>query len=246
LSLDHIWITAHGRAVLLDEPWPVVGLRAERFSVEDLVGQQRFLNAIAICVESTTLPLHARPMLQNLEDGKFEKLSFFAGTLRGLLDKPASVSKGVRAGSIFMIPLYVWIMGFVGVCTGEGAQALYGSVEWIALFSAVSVLGAIAVIQILELLFRTTASHEIFRLAVVNASGEPASLSRLLARWAIVWLPLFLPLLSVAMLMKPAASLTFICALVTLFLWIGAVVYSVIRPYQGLHDLLAGTRVVRH
>ncbi|MCP5111609.1 MAG: protein kinase, partial [bacterium] len=102
LSLDHVWITAEGRAILLDEPWPDVNTPAERISVGDVAGQQRFLNAIATCVESTTLPLHARPVLQNLEAGKFEKLSFLAGTLRGLLEKPAEVSRGIRAGSIFM------------------------------------------------------------------------------------------------------------------------------------------------
>jgi uncharacterized RDD family membrane protein YckC len=114
LSLDHVWITAQGHAVLLDEPWPTVESPAERIPVGDVAGQQRFLNAVAACVESTSLPLHARPVLQNVKDGKFEKLSFLAGTLRGLLDKPAEVGRGIRAGSIFMLPLYVWIAFFVG------------------------------------------------------------------------------------------------------------------------------------
>ena len=51
---------------------------------------------------------------ENLEDGKFEKRSFLTGTLRGLLDKPAEVSRGIRARSLFMLPLYVWIAVFVG------------------------------------------------------------------------------------------------------------------------------------
>ena len=123
LSLDHVWITAQGRAVLLDEPWPDVKTPAERIPVGDLAGQQRFLNAVAACVESTSLPLHARPVLQNLEDGKFEKLSFLTGTLRGLLDRPAEVSKGIRAGSIFMLPLYVWIAVFVGYYHDEESSS---------------------------------------------------------------------------------------------------------------------------
>ena len=45
LSLDHVWITKTGRAVLLDEPWPGVKTRAERIAVGDLAGQQRFLSA---------------------------------------------------------------------------------------------------------------------------------------------------------------------------------------------------------
>ena len=70
------------------------------------------------------------------------------------------------------------------------------------MISALVVLGAIALIQLLELPFRSTASHSIFRLAVVNAKGEPAAMSHLLVRWAIVWLPLFLPMSFVALLIQ--------------------------------------------
>lgn len=120
LSLDHIWVTAQGHAVLLDKPWPGVKIPAEPIHVGDLAGQQRFLNTIAACTESTSLPLHTRPALQNLKDGKFEKLSFLTGTLRGLLDKPAEVSKEIRAGSIFMMPVFVWILVFIGSYKGGG------------------------------------------------------------------------------------------------------------------------------
>jgi hypothetical protein len=247
LSLDHVWVTAQGHAVLLDEPWPDVETPAERIPVGDVAAQQRFLNAVAACVESTRLPLHARPVLKNLEDGKFEKLSFLAGILRGLLNKPAEVSKGIRAGSIFMLPFYVWIMVFVG--SYQGAEWLYeiigDSVARIAMASAMLVLSAGALIQFLELPLRTTAGHATFRLAVVNAKGKPAGIARLLLRWAIVWLPLFVPMVLVALLIKSAEGIAFISALVWLLLWIGAAVYSVIHPERGLHDRLAGTWVVR-
>jgi len=246
LSLDHVWITARGHAVLLDEPWPDIKTRAEHIPVGDLAGQQRFLNAIAACAESTSLPLHARGVLQNLEDAKFEKLSFLTGILRGLLDKPAEVSKGIRAGSILMLPLYIWILVFVGMYTGEKVQVWWYSSEWIAMISALVILGAIALIQLLEFPFRTTASHDIFRLAVINAKGQRANRTTLLRRWAIVWLPLFLPMLFVVLLIKRAElTAAFICALVILVLWISAAVYAVIHPNRGLHDRLAGTWVVR-
>jgi uncharacterized RDD family membrane protein YckC len=241
LSRNHVWITAEGRAILLDEPRPDVHTPAERIPVGDVAGQQRFLNAIAACVESTSLPLHARQVLQNLEDRKFEKLSFLTGTLRGLLDRPAEVSRGIRAGSLFMLPLYVWIAVVVG---------RYHDKQWddpggIVIVSALVVLGAIALIQLLELPFRSTASHSIFRLAVVNAKGEPAARSHLLVRWAIVWLPLFLPMSFVALLIHRAEGIAFISALVLLLLWVGAAVYAVVHPHRGLHDRLAGTWVVR-
>jgi len=246
-SLDHVWITGQGRAVLLDEPWPDVETPAERIPVGDVAGQQRFLNAVAACVESTGLPLHARPLLENLEAEKFEKLSFLTGTLRGLLDKPAEVSKGVRAGSIFMLPLYVWIMVFVGVY--QGAEWLYeitgDSAERIAMAAAVLVLTASALIQLLELPFRTTGGHAIFRLAMVNAKGKPARVSQLLVRWAIVWLPLFLPMVFVARLSTTTDAIALVPALVLLLLWIGAAVCAVVHPNRGLHDRLAGTWIVR-
>jgi hypothetical protein len=241
LSLDHVWIAAQGHAVLLDEPWPDVKNRAERIEVEDLAGQQRFLNAIAACAESTSLPLHARGVLQNLEDGKFEKLSFLTGILRGLLDKPAEVSKGIRAGSIFMLGLYVWIAVFVGYYHDKQWNDALGGI----IISALVVLGAIALGQLLGLAFRSTCSHSIFRLAVVNAKGERANRVTLLRRWAIVWLPLFLPMSFVALLIHRAEGIAFISALVLLLLWISAAVYAVIHPNRGLHDRLAGTWVVR-
>jgi uncharacterized RDD family membrane protein YckC len=245
LSLDHVWITADGRAILLEEPWPDVNAPAERIPVGDVEGQQRFLDAVAACVESTSLPLHARPALQNLGGGKFEKLSFLTGTLRGLLDRPAEVSKGIRAGSIFMLPLYVWIAVFVGTNAQENPPVWRDSLGGIFMTPAILVLGAIALIQLLELPFRSTASHSIFRLAVVNAKGEPAAISHLLVRWAIVWLPLFLPMSFVALLINRAEGIAFISALVLLLLWVSAAVYAVVHPHRGLHDRLAGTWVVR-
>jgi len=247
LSLDHVWITSQGRAVLLDEPWSEVKNRAERIPVGDLAGQQRFLNAVAACVESANLPLHARPVLQNLAAGKFEKLSFLAGILRGLLDKPAEVSRRIRAGSIFMLPVYLWILVFIGYARGgEGAPGtMWGSVAWIALATAVIVLGVIAVVQLLELPFRTTAGRSIFRLAVINASGQRAGIGRLFVRWAIVWLPLIVPISLVALLVQGAQDMAFGCTLVLLLLWIFGAIYAVVHPHQGLHDRLAGTRVVR-
>ena len=249
LSLDFVWVTKSGHAVMLDEPWPGVKTRAEPIPVGDLAGQQRFLNTVAAFVESTSLPVHARPVLQNLEDGKFEKLSFLTGTLRGLLGRPAEVSRGIRAGSVFMLPLYVWILVFIGTYQGgERLQGtMWGSVAWIAMTTAIFVLGAIALTQLLEFLFRSTCSHAIFRLAVVNAEGRRVGRSDLLVRWAIVWVPLFVPMSLVVLLIRRAdLTAAFIVALGLLLLWVSAAVYCVIHPNRGLHDRLAGTWVVRH
>jgi hypothetical protein len=245
LSLDHVWITTDGRAILLDQPWPVVDAPAERIPIGDVVGQQRFLSHVAACVDSTSLALHARPVLQNLESGKFEKLSFLTGTLRGLLERPAEVSKGIRAGSMFMLPVYVWILVFVGTYAGGANPESSVPVHDLVIQSAMLVLGAIALIQLLEFPFRSTASHSIFRLAVINARGEPATIPHLLLRWAIVWVPLILPMSVVAMLLPQAGGIAFVSNLVLLLLWVGAAIYAVVHPHRGLHDRLADTWVVR-
>jgi uncharacterized RDD family membrane protein YckC len=247
LSLDHIWITTQGRAVLLDEPWPDVTIHAERIEVKDLHGQQRFLNAVASCAELTNMPLHARGVLQNLADGKFEKLSFLTGILRGLLDKPSEVSRPIRAGSIFMLGFYVWVAVFVGYYQADKIQQWSDSLGRLIVISAMVVLGIIALIQLLELsLFRTIASQAIFRLAVVDAKGQLADRKTLLRRWVIIWLPLYVTMLFVIPLIKMAElNAAFIIAVAMLLLWIGAAVYAVIVPNRGLHDRLAGTWIVR-
>lgn len=246
VSLDHVWIARQGHAVLLDRPWLGGQARAERIGVADLAGQQRFLSTVAACAESTRLPLHARAVLRNLEQARFEKLSFITGTLRGLLDRPAQVSRAVRAGSVFMLPLYIWVLVFVGYYRGAGNRHWDGSLGGIAMTSLVVVLAAIAFIQLPELALRSAASHSIFRLAVVDAEGRRAGPSTLLKRWAIVWLPLFFPIALVALWFgqsRPEA--TVVGALTVLILWLSAAVYAVIHPYRGLHDRLAGTWVVR-
>jgi len=247
VSFDHVLITTQGHVILLEEAWPGGKTRAECFAVGDIAGQQRFLNAVAGCVESTSLPLHARGVLQNLRDGKFEKLSFLTGILRGLLDKPAEVNRGIRAGSMFMLPLYVWIIFFVGAYQGEGrlVGAMGDSLAWFTVNTTMLVLIAVALMQILELPFRTTCSHAIFRLAVVNSDGDPAARSHLLVRWAIIWLPLFLPMALVALLLNTAEVIALVSALGLLLLWISAAVHAVIHPGRGVHDRLAGTWVVR-
>jgi hypothetical protein len=243
LSLDHVWITARGRAVLVDEPWPDVESAAERIPTGDLAGRQRFLAAVAARVEPTGVPLHARPVLKNLEEGRFEKLSFLTGVLNGLRDRPAEVSRGVRAASIFLLPGYVWIMIFLGA--REGAEWLYeiaGSTAGaIAMATTLLVLAGGALSQLLVLPFRASIAHATFRLAVVDARGERASRSRRLLRWSIAWLPLLVPLSIVIVLGHGFDGV----ALALILPWLGAAAYAVARPHRGLHDRWAETWVVR-
>ena len=241
LSLDYVWITSDGRAVLLDEPWPHVKAPAATMPVGDLAGQQRFLTVVASCVESTGLPLHARPVLRNLKEGKLDKLSFLTGTLRGLLDRPAEVGRGIRAGAIFLLPIYIWIMFFVGYFQDKPLNEPLSAIVFV---SSVIVLGA-ALMQLLELPFRTTVGHAIFRLAVINAAGAPASRLHLLVRWAIIWLPLLLPAALMALWWDRVEGIAAVFFFWLLLLWVGAAAYAVVNPHRGFHDRLARTWVVR-
>jgi uncharacterized RDD family membrane protein YckC len=88
-------------------------------------------------------------------------------------------------------------------------------------------------------------SHLIFRLAVIDASGAPATRGRLLRRWAVAWLPLLVPLSIVALLTGGAGKGAVIPTLTLLLLGGAAAVYAVVHPHRGLHDRIAGTWVVR-
>ena len=143
------------------------------------------------------------------------------------------------------MPLYLWIVTFVGFFQGELIQQWKDSPGWLTLISIMLVLGAIALMQLVGLAFRSTIGHAIFRLAVVDGKGGPANRAALLRRLAIVWLALFVPMSFAALLIGRAELIAFICAVVLLVLWIGAAVYAVVHPNRGLHDRLAGTWVVR-
>jgi hypothetical protein len=243
-SLNHVWITTQGQAVLFDQPWPLAHSPAERIPVRRLEGQQRFLNAVAQCVDSTTLPLHAGRVLQNLEAGRFEKLSYLTGVLKGLLQKPPEISRAIRAGSVFMLPVYVWIMLFLGNYQSERSDPSLAALFGVALTALTLILAARMVAQLLEVPFRTTCSHAIFRLVVVDEQGRPASRGRLLLRWAIVWLPL-LPVLLALWARRTEPPTNLILEIPLLLMWIAATLDTVLHPHCGLQDRLARTRVVR-
>jgi len=241
-SFDHVWITAEGRALLLDRPWPGVASPAVRTPVTDLAGQQRFLGSIAGCVESTEVPLHARPVLRNVAEGRFEKLSFLTGTLRGLVERPATVGRGLRAASLFMLPGYVWVAFFVGrfhdkPWTDDPWSAVIGS--------ALVVLAAIALMDLAGVCFRGSVSQAIFRLAVVDDAGGLATRGRLLLRWAIAWLPLLVPASIGALLAGRFDGGVVMGAAAWLAVWLAAVVVAALGAHRGPHDRMAGTWVVR-
>ena len=243
LCIDNIWLSSQGSAVILEKPWPYNGNQEELYSVNNIDSQQRFLSKIADYVDSTTIPIHAKGFLDNLKNGNFDKLSFLTGILQGLSDRPAEVTKGIRAASIFVLPLFVWVAAFVGY---------YHDKQWNEstlskiVVSALTVLGVLALTQMLELPFKNTIGQFTFRLAVIESNGRRAGIAKMFYRWLVVWLPLFIPIIVPTIFTyngKHETSLTFTG--IILALWICFAVYTVFHQKQGIHDKLTKTWVVR-
>ncbi|MEM6793028.1 MAG: hypothetical protein AAF725_03550, partial [Acidobacteriota bacterium] len=244
-GLDGVWLSAEGRAQLLDRPWPEGRSQAGAGeSLGDLAGQQRFLSRVADLAESAGLPLHARPVLQSLADGRFEKLSFLVGTLQSLLERPARLTPGLRAAALFMLPCYAFIMTMLGSHQdAEGLELLVAPFFGSRLFCVLLIiLAGCALGQLGALPFATTNGHALFRLAAVDAAGRQASRRRLLARWSASWVPLFGALLAVALWQGDLASTL---ARVPVVLWLLGAGLAALSPHRGWHDRIAGTYVVR-
>jgi hypothetical protein len=191
-SLDQIWITDDGRAILLDEPWPMDRVPSDALPIGSLTGQQRFLAAVADRVDPLSVPLHARPVLQNLKAGSFEKLTFLAGTLCGLLNKPAEISRGLRGASLLVIPGYTWIATILGIA-GNTDPAV-GPWVWAGrvAIAGLVMMHFMAFFDVLLAFWRKSTGLSTFGLEAVTEQGR-ASRRRMLLRSAIMWLPVVVP-----------------------------------------------------
>ena len=106
LSLDHVWITREGHAVLLDQPYPGNTV-AEKIDGSSLGGKQAFLSLVAAKAKPHTVPISARKILDNIASANFDRLSFLAGNLRSQLSKPAKIDRGSRATALLTVPLFL-------------------------------------------------------------------------------------------------------------------------------------------
>ncbi|MEO1367295.1 MAG: RDD family protein, partial [Acidobacteriota bacterium] len=108
--------------------------------------------------------------------------------------------------------------------------------------AALTVLACCALTQLALVPFKTTCSHALFRIAVVDATGERAGRARLLGRWAIAWLPLVAAL---ALAAAWESGLAGPGARAALALWLVGVAAAALDGHRGPHDRRAGTWVVR-
>jgi hypothetical protein len=129
LSLDRVWISASGRAFLLDIPCPATvapvtsNAHLDRSAPREQRGLdgQQFLSAVAgralegpdfvgCNAEMRTgaprvpVPLAVREFLQRMAVGAFEKMEFVAGNLESLAQKTGRVTRGRRVASLLLSP----------------------------------------------------------------------------------------------------------------------------------------------
>lgn len=249
-ALDDVWITDDGRALLLDAPWPAAApAQTEPIDVGTLEGQQRFLQSVADLVAPLTVPLHAWRTLENLRSGSFERLTFLTGTLRGLLNEPADVSRGLRAASLFVIPGYAWIATFLGIATNTDSQA--EPLVWAgrSATAGLVMLNIIACFDIVLAFWSKSTGLSTFGLEAITRAGR-ASPGRMLARAACMWLPVVVPSAVLAgRALSAGAWIGFneaaVVGAVTLIGATGLAVSALINPTRGLHDRIAGVWVGR-
>ncbi|MEM7622177.1 MAG: protein kinase [Planctomycetota bacterium] len=249
ISLDHVWITSDGGAMLLDRPWPNVAEDAEPMPIDDLAGQQRFLRAVADHVDPLSVPLHAQPALHNLRSGSFEKLTYLAGTLRGLLNKPAEVSRGLRCASLLVIPGYAAFATFLGIAANTDPTS--GAIVWAgrAAIAVLVMMHFMALFDVILAFWHKSTGLSTFGLEAVTEHGR-ASRARLLARAAVMWLPVVVP--TVAIAIAASARGTWIsfdtAAMLGGIVFVLAAVVAasaIVNATRGLHDRIAGVWIGR-
>lgn len=239
LALDHVWITADGRAKLLDFPAPGTNGAGGKSSNQSA---QQFLSQVAYAglagrspseeanesVPQIPMPLFARAFLQKLPG--LPDLPSVLTELRPLLDKPAEVSSGQRRGLIYMSTFIASLcFSWVSIASGytQGRQAPLWMLSAFALPSLTA-----------SLLFRRGLGLRLLKIEIVTETGMPAPRWRTFLRCLLPWMPFFLFLLAVALLDRFWPFWIFLGSLV------GGIIYRLVRPGRAIRDRIAGTWLV--
>jgi hypothetical protein len=240
-GLDRVWITADGRAKLLDFPAPgKYGAVAKNSNPS----AQQFLSQVAYAglagrtpseanetVPQIPMPLFARAFLQKLP--AVPDLPSVLAQLRPLLDKPAEVSSGQRRGLMYMS------IFFACLCSGWVSIASRYMMMQGEITTAWWVLGAFAIPSLTaSLLFRRGLGLRLLKIEIVTKTGLPAPRWQTFLRCLLAWLPFLLLLLSVALLDRFWPFWIFLASLV------GGIIYRLVRPGRAIRDRIVGTWLV--
>jgi uncharacterized RDD family membrane protein YckC len=109
LSLDRVWITSNGLAILLDQPWP--GSPTNGFTTSD---PQKLLHHLAAQVADSERPTHSDALVDGLCHGTFDRISHVSGNLKHLRQKKTAVDR-VKRIACTTVPMLLAGLGFLTV-----------------------------------------------------------------------------------------------------------------------------------
>jgi len=111
LSLDRIWITASGRAMLLDFP-------STTTTPLDVKVMQNFLAQFAEAAldPASPPPPDAQAFIGALKRPAFDRPEFVLGNLSSLVSKPAAIAPAWRAMSLLFLPAFFALTGILMAC----------------------------------------------------------------------------------------------------------------------------------
>jgi hypothetical protein len=238
-ALDYVWITADGRAKLLDFPAPGKNGADGRSSNPSA---QQFLSQVAYAglagrspseetnesVPQIPMPLFSRAFLQTLP--ATPDLPSVLAQLRPLLDKPPEVSSGQRRGLMYM-SIFFACMCFSWVKIASGYMQGRQVPLW--MFGAFAIPSLTA-----SLLFRRGLGLRLLKIEIVTKTGLPAPRWQTFLRCLLAWLPFLLALMSVALIERPWPLWIFLSSL------LGGIVYRLVRPGRAIRDRIVGTWLV--
>ena len=205
VSLDHVWIDAHGRVRLLE--FPVVARDAEAAPASESPWRTLLQRATLLMMEgrdiapealraprppTASFPEHARPALERIlaHDLDARELAGIASDLRAQAERPARFPAAARRRFIAYAMLAPVAMGLLGAgsAMGRGASGpvtlvigMVGSLLITMIFGIASVLGA--------LMLGSGPTLRGAGVAVQASSGGPASRRRCALRAAVAWAP---------------------------------------------------------
>ena len=269
LDLSRIWITAEGRAKLLDFPAPGTTQtgRAEDVALEKNKAMTEacrrgtpsgywlanlFLRQVAVSAmegrsltlaESMHSPISTPLPLHAhslLETLKCTDGELLEGTIRSISEQPGFVSFPKRLGLLAGSGfLTCFSLGGGLVELMAGRDSLTDVLEK----SSSASLFAIVPSAVLALVFRDGFLWRNLEVAVVTKDGSVASRLRLFCRTLVSWSPILLSfgILNSRLLEGPVSTWS-VCALLVIF-FVGAV-SALLKPDRSLQDRLAGTWLV--
>jgi tRNA A-37 threonylcarbamoyl transferase component Bud32 len=239
LAWNRIWITAAGRAILLDLPVAPDnggGLQSGQIGSRDERPQPWLarVGRAALGPREVPLPVSACGCLDRLADDRFASLDEAGTVLKALASTPDRVTTGARANTLMLSALG---LALTIALTRAGLAALPAGVP-----AFVRALTPLPIVTLLcgaaALISSILAGGGLWlfanRIAVVTTGGTPASPVRRAARALLAWSWLIVPALG----QRPVLPPQFL-VLLPLALW-----HAARNPSEGLVDRVMATRLV--